>query len=59
MYSNCYVLYRMKNLKGTEIFLFQEQQKAAGPCEGLRQALQHGPGGSQRDVDRAAQERER
>ena len=42
-----------------DYFVFQEQQKAFGSCEGLRQALQHGPGGSQRDVDRAAQEWER
>ena len=42
-----------------EYLIFQEQQKAAGPREGLRQALQHGAGGGQRDVDRAPQERER
>ena len=43
----------------SKYFLSQEQQKAAGPRQGLRQALQHGAGGRQRDVDRASEERER
>ena len=32
----------------------QKQQEVARPREGLRQTLQHGPGGRQGDVDRIA-----
>ena len=34
----------------------QEQQEAFGKSEGVRPSLQHGVGGSQRDVDRAAKD---
>ena len=42
---------RFREEQHTSVDQLQKQQEASGQSQGIRQALQHGSGTSQRDVD--------